>query len=420
MRNLKSALPPPFLFFALLLFAFVPIPILAQTAPHPLQHKNPQQEDRDGAAPSASPSASSVSPDFLGTSPAAPQPRSAQQIEDSPMKTVPRRSTNASAQSGTVRRIALIDLPGQPGFQGAILMGGNLLMAHSATNSLDVFDISRRRIIAQVKDMSGAAAVVQNVEGSLAYVANSGASEIAVVSTRDWKVERRIALDAAPRSLLLVPDLDTLYSANWNARSITTVNLKKGSARTVAIDGSPESLAFDPERKQIYATLEDVRQVAVLSSELQLKRTFVLNGAQPSGIAYDKVNSRIYVAVRNAVVILDPETGQELGRAAAPAGVDDLQIEGERLYAAANGGTVIIFKINSGINGGIGGGIHDGIQSTGLLAEREITSEVRGHILAFDPKSGMILIPGGLDGRSKLLLMKYTPGPASAPFAASR
>ncbi|HVZ61962.1 MAG TPA: hypothetical protein VG892_14355 [Terriglobales bacterium] len=292
-------------------------------------------------------------------------------------------------------------------------MGGNLLMAHSATNSLDVFDISRRRVIAQVKDLPGAAAVVLNVDGSLAYVANPGASEIAVVSTRDWKVERLIALDAAPRSLLLVPEMNTLYSANWNARSITAVDLKQGSARTVAIEGSPESLAFDPERKQIYATLEDVRQVAVLNSELQLKRMFALKGTQPSGIAYDKVNSRIYVAVRNAVVVLDPETGQELGRAAAPAGVDDLQIEGDRLYAAANGGTVIIYAIN-------GGGIHDGIQRTGLLVEREITSEVRGHILAFDSKTELILIPGGLDGRSKLLLMKYTPGTASAPFAASR
>jgi DNA-binding beta-propeller fold protein YncE len=175
-----------------------------------------------------------------------------------------------------VRRVGMIHLRGQPGFASLALVGDQLLMAAAAADSVQVFDVAKRQVVAQVPEMNDAAGIAVDEPAAKAYVANRGGKEIAVLSTRDWKVERRIPLDSAPRSLLLVPQLGRLYSANWHQRSLSVVDLKQGTAHTVAVEGSPARMAWDPGRKQLYVTLEDAHAVAVLSPELEEQKRFTI------------------------------------------------------------------------------------------------------------------------------------------------
>jgi outer membrane protein assembly factor BamB len=121
-------------------------------------------------------------------------------------------------------------------------------------------------------------------------------------------------------------------------------------------------------------------------------------------MALDANARRLYVAVRYAVVTLDTDSGAELSRIGAPAGVDSLWLDqpGGTLYAAA-GGTVCIMKTREG----------------GLAHDSELNVDVRGSSLAYDPNTKLIYMPGGRDGRSKLLIMKQVDGNAVA-FSAKR
>jgi DNA-binding beta-propeller fold protein YncE len=296
----------------------------------------------------------------------------------------------------------MVHLRGEPGFDALALAGDQLAMTHATSNSVDVFDIAKRQMVAHVDDMKDPAGIAVDPGAGKAYVANRDAKEIAVLSTRDWKVEKRIPLDSAPRSLLVVPKTDKLYSANWHQRSISVVDLKQGTARTVAIDGSPEHMAWDPQRQQLYVTIEDTHAVAVLGPELEQRKIFAIQGYLPTGIAFDAARQRIYVAVRNAIVSLDPESGREVGRSAAPAGVTTLQLAGDRLLAAASGGVVLVYQPSS----------------QGLIAEHEISTGVRGHAIAYDPQRNLILLPGGSDGTAKLLLLQVVPREQSPTVSA--
>jgi DNA-binding beta-propeller fold protein YncE len=304
------------------------------------------------------------------------------------------RPVGANPSASTVlRRVGMIHLRGQPGFASLALAGDQLIMSHSTTNTVDVFDVAKRQIVAQVTDMNDPSGIAVDEAAGKAYVANRGANEIAVLSTRDWKVEKRIPLDSSPRSLLLVPQTGKLYSANWHQRSLSVVDLKQGTAHTVAIDGSPVRMAWDAERQQLYVTLEDSHAVEVLGPALEQRRRFVIQGYLPTGIAYDAKRQRIYVAVRNAIVSLNPESGQEVGRSAAPDGVDTLQFTGDYLFAAATGGTVLVYQPTS----------------SGLVAEHEVPTGVRGHAIAYDAQRNLILLPGGSDGTAKLLILQLVP-----------
>lgn len=290
-----------------------------------------------------------------------------------------------------MRRVAMIEIPGRPGFDGVALVGGNLLMAHPAANTVDVFNVAKRRVTAQIKDMNGASGIAVDEKAGKAYVANTNGNDIAVLSTKDWTVEKRIPLKASPDALLFVPELNLLLTSNWRDQSVSEIDLSNGTVgNTVVVDGRPEYMAFDPNTKQIFVSLEDQNAIAVLDPSLKIAKRINLVASQPTGMALDARSRRLYVAVRYAVVALDADSGQEINRVAAPAGVDALWFEPSqgKLYAAA-GGSVLVMNTKGR-----------------LEVEREWLSDVKGHTIAFDAQKNMLFLPGGRDGRSKLLILR--------------
>lgn len=290
-----------------------------------------------------------------------------------------------------MRRVAMVEIPGRPGFDGTAIVNGNLLMTHPAASTVDVFSLAKRRVIAQIKDMKGADGIVVDEKAGKAYVANTDANEIAIVSTRDWSVLQRIPLKASPSSLLLVPELNLLLTSNWRDLSVSEIDVAKNAAgNTIVLDGRPNSMAFDPGARQILVTLEDQNAIAVLDPSLKLVKRISLLASQPTGIALDAKSRRVFVSVRYAVLALDADSGRELNRVAAPAGVDALWFEPSqnKLYAAA-GGSVLVMNTRGR-----------------LEVDREWATDVKGHTVAVDAQKNMLYLPGGRDGRSKLLILR--------------
>ncbi|MGZ4811579.1 MAG: YncE family protein [Terriglobales bacterium] len=292
-----------------------------------------------------------------------------------------------------VRRVAMVDIPGRPGFKDLVFTNGNLVIAHPAASTVDVFSVPKRRIIAEVKDMKGASGVAADESGARVFVANSDANEIAVISTKTWLVESRIPLKSSPDALLYVPELGRLYASDWRDQAITIIDPRQGGVVvSVVVGARPEYLAYDPATRQIFVSLEDTREVGVLDAELKLIRRYPLTASMPTGLALDAKGRRLYVAVRHAVVELDADSGREIRRVAAPDGIDMLQFDASSgtLYGAAADGTIMLMKAGNGI----------------FQAQREYTTDVHGHTLAFDPAKKMIYLAGGRNGRSKLLILR--------------
>ena len=290
-----------------------------------------------------------------------------------------------------MRRVAMLEIPGRPGFDGVAIVNGNLVMTHPAASTVDVFNLAKRRVVAQIKDMKGADGVVVDQKAGKAYIANADANEVAIVSTNDWSVDRRIPLKASPSSLLLVPELNLLLTSNWRDLSVSEIDLASSRvSNTVVVDGRPSHMAFDPMSKRIFVSLEDQNAIAVLDPSLKLTKRINLAASQPTGLALDGKSRRLFVSVRYAVVALDADSGQEVNRVAAPAGVDALWLEpaNGKLYAAA-GGSVLVMNTKGR-----------------LEVDREWATDVKGHTIAFDAQKNMLYVPGGRDGRSKLLILR--------------
>jgi DNA-binding beta-propeller fold protein YncE len=306
------------------------------------------------------------------------------------------------AFAARLRQVAMIDLPGQPGFDSVTIANGALLVAHSAANTVDILDLSKLRIIAQVKHVRGASGIAVDDKNARVYLSAPDGHSIVVISSKTWDVDGVIPVQNEVEHILYVPANNRLYLASSLDRSIGYVDFaNKNAVHTVDAGGMPERLVFDPVKNLIYATLQDKHSVAAYNLDLKPVSQWVLKASQPTGMSIDANARRLYVAVRYAVVALDADSGAELGRASAPAGVDSLWLDQPTgtLYAASDG-AVCIMKTRAG----------------GLTREAELNVDVKGSSLAYDSQTGLIYLPGGREGRSKLLIMKEVEGNAVATF----
>ena len=300
------------------------------------------------------------------------------------------------ALKAQLRQVAILDIPGRPGFDDVAFAGGKLVMTHAGANVVDIFDPVRRRLYARVNNMSQPRGIAVDEQGGRVFIANAANDTITVLSTQDWQVKSNFKLNSSPDELLYVPDTKTLYVSNWHDGSVSMVDPQAGTARTDTVGGRPRGMAFDPQSHRLLVSLEDQAIVAVLTPDLKPVTQFPLKGSQPTALALDAKGRRLFCSVRYAVVALDADSGAEVGRVTTGAGADKLWFDesSRTIYAAAGGGTVTTIRL-------------DGNR---YVAQQELTTDVKGHALAFDPESKLVYVPGGREGRSKLVILKRFAG----------
>jgi DNA-binding beta-propeller fold protein YncE len=164
----------------------------------------------------------------------------------------------------------------------------------------------------------------------------------------------------------------------------------KQNVVTVDIAGTPRTLALSADGNLIFVTVQDLHQVMALDPQLKIVKRFNLSASQPTGLVYDPQYNELYVAVRYAVLAISADTGAEVGRVPAPSGVDALWLDPEShtLYAASDGSLLMM-------------------QAKGrLVASEEIPTDVKGHTVAYDAAKRLVLLPGGREGKSKILILR--------------
>ena len=296
-----------------------------------------------------------------------------------------------------LREIALLDIPGRPGFETLAFAKGFLVMAHDGASTVDIFDPAKRRFVAQISGIVSARGVAVDDAADRVYIADAGTNAIDVVSTNNWQVQERIQLSRAPENLLILPGTTNLVASNPYARSLTLVSRQiNREMQIVDVGGRPDLMVYDPVHNAIFVTLEDQHSVAAYAASLERDakplQTIKLNASEPTGILLDPASRTLLIAVRFAVLSIDADSGTEISRVPVTGGTDRLWLDGpdSTLYAASSDGTVTTIRVN-------------GRQ---LAYDSEVKTEVKGHSLAFDPDRKLIYVPGGKEGRSKMVILK--------------
>jgi YVTN family beta-propeller protein len=296
--------------------------------------------------------------------------------------------TSWTVSASDLRQIGMVNLPGSPGFGEMAFANGMLLLAQPGASAVDVFDPVKRRTIAQITGLQSPRSIAVDVRAGRVYVADHGSNSIAIISTDGWKVVDSIALSGSPDVLLL--DGGKLYWTDADAGTLSQLDVRtKQDVAKVDLGGMPRSVALG-DRGTIFVTVQDLHQIVALDAQLKIVNRFTLNASQPTGLVYDPQYHELYVSVRGAVLAISADTGAEASRVTAAEGVDALWLDEDSrtLYAASEGALLVMSAKGN------------------LTATDNIVTEVKGHTVAYDSAKHLVLLPGGREGKSKLLILR--------------
>jgi DNA-binding beta-propeller fold protein YncE len=297
-----------------------------------------------------------------------------------------------------LRQVALIDLPGSPGFSQITMANGQVVITRPGTNTIEIFSPVKRRVIARISQISDPRGIAVDDASGMMYVALAGNSAIAVVDTRNWSVEKVIPVQHRPERLLWVPQTKTLYVTSVLDRCLSIIDLRiSAESAVLTLDALPQDMVYDSSRKVLLLTLQDMSQIAAIDATNKIVGRYKVVASEPTGMALDEQRRRLYVAVRYAVLVLNADTGAELARIPAPGGTDALVLDpgGSLLYAAAGDGSVLAIDLNKN------------------SVDHELPTDVKGFSIAYDPAHKMLFLPGGREGRSKMVILSPTGVPES-------
>ena len=294
------------------------------------------------------------------------------------------------ARGAKLRQVAMIDLTGDPGFNQVAIANGQVVISRPGNNTIEIFSPVKRRVIARISQIDDPRGIAVDDQGFRVYIALGGSNRIAVINSKDWQVEKLIPVTHRPEKLLWVAETKTLYATSTLDRILTFVDaLAARETGVLELDGLPQDLAYDPARRVVLVALQDVGEVAAVDGNRQIRGRFKLEASEPTGIVLDSAHRRLYVAVRYAVVALNADDGAELARVPAPGGTSTLALDaqGNMLYAAAGDGSVLAIDLAH------------------YAVDHELPTDVKGYSLAYDPAHKMLFMPGGREGRSKLVVL---------------
>lgn len=309
-------------------------------------------------------------------------------------------SWSIAASAAKLKQVAMIDLPGNPGFNQVAIANGQVVITRPETNTIEIFSPVKRRIIARISQVDNPRGIAVDDAANRVYIALAGSNRIAVVNSTNWQVQQLIPIKSTPEKLLWVPETKTLFVTSLRDRSLGIVDLRIGTeTANLELNALPQDMLYDPARQQLLVTLQDLNQVATVDRSNQISQRFKLAASEPTGLALDSSRRRLYVAVRYAVVVLNADTGMEISRIPAPGGTDSLSLDpaDSLLYAASGDGSVLAIDLNRGV------------------ADYELPTDVRGYSLAYDAAHKMLFFPGGREGRAKLVILR--PIAVKAPTA---
>lgn len=208
---------------------------------------------------------------------------------------------------------------------GTVLAEPFAYISNGFEDTLSVIDTTTDEVVATVQLSGFPFGVVVSPDGERAYVANYfaiGAAEslVSVIDARTATEIATIPVGLQPRGIAISADGKTLFVANATSGAVSivdtealveTVRVPTGAGATVAIPSPDGSAVYVTNQNEDTISRIDLSDLSVLT---------VPSGDQPSGLAVHPSGDFVYVAAEkdDAIEVVDPDTLAVVARIPVP------------------------------------------------------------------------------------------------------
>jgi YVTN family beta-propeller protein len=274
--------------------------------------------------------------------------------------------------------------------------GQKLYLSHAS--KVIVVDLAKSTVTGEIADTPGVHAFVAVPDVGHGFSSNGKESKSSVIDLATLKTVTKIDTGANPDAIAYDAARAEVYVFNHTGNSATVINTKSNSVvSTIALGGSPEFAVVDQAHGRVYCNLEDRSEtVAIDVTKHQVTERWPLGpGEEPTGIALDVANHRLFAACHNKLlVMLDTESGKVTGSAPIGSGVDGCAFDDAThcVFASCGDGTTTIAREESPGH---------------LQVVQTLKTEHGARTMALDPRTHRIYLPAA----------QFQPAPSPSPGA---
>jgi DNA-binding beta-propeller fold protein YncE len=264
-------------------------------------------------------------------------------------------STAQPATGMTLKRGAVIDLPGPPGRRFDYLTidgdGRYLFSAHLAAGLLYVIDLRTHTVLNAIPDVPGVEGVAYVPELKKVYTSNWGENAIGVIDLAEMRVVKKLPTAEKPDGIAYAAPFHKLYVSDERAKAEAVVDVREERiVKTLHFDSETGVPQYDPVARQVYVNLQDRDTLAVIdpATDAVVARYPVRGCRGNHGMALDPEHHRAFLSCEgnNVLTVFNLETHQAIAHLPMAKGADVVQFDPGlgRIYVACASGAISVFQ----------------------------------------------------------------------------
>ena len=218
---------------------------------------------------------------------------------------------------------------------------------------VQVFDIEKKSVIADIPNTNGVHGIALVPEFHKGFTSNGRDSSVTIFDLATSKTLKTVKIPARnPDAIVYDPFTKRVFTFNGGSSSATAIDARTDSVvGTLALEGRPEFAVSDGKGK-MFVNLEDKNLVVAFDPKALtvISRWPITPGEEPSGLALDKANHRLFSVCSNKMmVVLDAQSGKVITTLPIGGGVDATAYDpGRHLVFSSNGeGNVTVVRQES-------------------------------------------------------------------------
>jgi len=215
----------------------------------------------------------------------------------------------------------------------------------SRATKVIVVDADSGKLVGEIADTPGVHGVALVPEIGKGFTSNGREDTVSVFDLQSLKTLNKIKVGNRPDAIWYNSATKRVFTFNAGSQDATAIDVTKGEvAGTIQLGGKPEFAASDG-RGTVFVNLEDKNQLFALDADkLTVKERWPLPGCEePSGLAMDQKNRRLFVGCGNKVMpVVNADNGKVLATLPIGDGVDATAFDEETGLAFASCGEGVL------------------------------------------------------------------------------
>ncbi len=244
-----------------------------------------------------------------------------------------------------------INLPGE-GFWDYITIdevNGRIYQSHNTI--VQVVDIKSGQLVGTIPDTKGIHGVAIANDMNKGFTSNGRDSSVTVFDLNTLAVITKIRVTGEnPDAILYDAFSKRVFTGNGRSKSFTVIDAVNNIvAGTIPLDGKPEAIVTDGKGK-IYVNIEDASLIEMIDAKSMKveARWPIAPGEEPSGLALDNENHRLFSVCSNKLmVVIDALSGKVITTLPIGNGCDGAAFDPQykRVYASNGEGTLTVVQV---------------------------------------------------------------------------